>query len=47
MRKYIIADDIGQGILNGDGGSWTEENPYERTVFQALIGFNLSEINGS
>lgn len=34
IRKKYAADEIGQRILNGDGGSWIKEPYYPDTIFQ-------------
>ncbi|WP_251392884.1 UPF0236 family transposase-like protein [Mediterraneibacter agrestimuris] len=34
IRKKYNADEIGQRVLNGDGGSWIKETYYPDTIFQ-------------
>ena len=40
MEKIYNADEIGQRILNGDGGSWIRE-PYEKETVLKLDRFHI------
>ena len=40
MEKIYNADEIGQRILNGDGGSWIKE-PYEKETVLQLDRFHI------
>ena len=40
MEKIYNADEIGQRILNGDGGSWIRE-PYEKETVLQLDRFHI------